>query len=84
MENIVTDSLNNQITMKYEETNNMVYVKNSAVDNEFYPVLMDKNVTFEGQTEPVNIMKIVGTIWDDWSDYQTRSILRSFYENNIK
>ena len=44
MENIVTDSLNNQITMKYEELNNMVYVKNSAVDNEFYPVLMDKKM----------------------------------------
>jgi hypothetical protein len=84
MENTVTDSLNNQITMKYEESNNMVYVKNSGVDEEFYPVLMDKDVTFDGQPEPVNIMKIVGTVWDDWSDLQTRVLLRAFYENNVK
>jgi hypothetical protein len=70
--------------MKYEESNNMVYVKNSGVDEEFYPVLMDKDVTFDGQPEPVNIMKIVGTVWDDRSDLQTRGLLRAFYENNVK
>jgi hypothetical protein len=65
MEKIITDSLNNTITMKYDETNDLISVKNSAVRDVFMEVIKKTPDYLE---------------YDTWSDDITRIELKLFWD----
>jgi hypothetical protein len=77
MEKIITDSLNNTITMKYDEVNDIVSVKNSAVSDEFMEVI--KN-TSEDVIDLDVIMIPDHLEFDTWSDDITRVELKLFWD----
>jgi hypothetical protein len=78
MEQTLTDSLGHTIVFKYDETNDSVYVKNSAVSGEFMIVI--KN-TAEGVVDDV-IMIPEFLEYDTWSDDATRGSLRTFWNEH--
>lgn len=82
MEQIITDSLSNVITIIYNETTDTLTVKNSAVDGDFH------EVTRMQPSKPDMVIKIEGTegtdSWESWSDVETREILHQIWDENKK
>jgi hypothetical protein len=82
MEQIVTDSLGNEITIIYDETTDTVTVKNPAVDGEFH------EVTRMQLSKPEMVVIIEGTdgegSWETWSDHETRSLVVDTWLTNKK
>lgn len=81
MEQIVTDSLGNTITLTYDAGTDVVKVKNSGIDTDF------REVTREVQWNPdlVLQMEIVSGDddgWDTYSDEDTRNAIRQFWLDN--
>jgi hypothetical protein len=77
MEKIITDSLNNTITMKYDETNDLISVKNSAVSDVFMEVI--KNTSEE--VIDLDVIMIPDYLeYDTWSDDITRIELKLFWD----
>jgi hypothetical protein len=79
MEQTLTDSLNNTIVFKYDESNDSVLVKNSGVSGEF--MLVTKN-TSESVIDLDVIMIPDFLEYDIWSDELTRTELKSFWDEH--
>ena len=79
MEQTLTDSLNNTIVFKYDESTDSVWVKNSAVSAEF--MVITKNTSEECVADDV-IMIPDFLEYDTWSDIETRSLLRVFWNEH--
>ena len=79
MEQTLTDTLGNTITFKYDETLDSVFVKNSAVSGEF--MVITKN-TSEACVADDLIMIPDFLEYDTWSDAETRSSLRVFWDEH--
>ena len=77
METTKTDSLDNTITMKYDDTNDTVYVKNSAVSAEFMEVTKNESMV---EFDVIMIPDYLD--WDNWSDDLTRTELKSFWDEH--
>jgi hypothetical protein len=77
MEKVITDSLGNVVTMKYDEVNDSVSVKNSAVSEEFMEVI--KN-TSEDVIDLDVVMIPDHLEYDTWSDVRTRIELKLFWD----
>jgi hypothetical protein len=82
MEQIITDSLGNDITVVYDETTDTVTVKNPAVDNDFHEI-----TRFE-QSKPDMVVVIEGLdgegSWETWSDIDARNSVVEFWLENKK
>jgi hypothetical protein len=82
MEQTITDSLGNEITVIYDETTDTLTVKNPAVDEDFHEVTRvelskpDMVIEIEGITGPDS--------WESWSDMETRNVLVQIWEENKK
>lgn len=81
MEQILTDTLGNTITLTYDAGTDVVKVKNSGIDTDF------REVTREAQWNPdlVLQMEIVSGDddgWDTYSDEDTRNVIRQFWLDN--
>ena len=81
MEQTFTDSLNNTIVFKYEESTDSVFVKNSGISDEF--MVVTKN-TDELVLEFDVIMIPDHLEYDTWSDDETRGKLKLFWDENKK
>jgi hypothetical protein len=79
MEQTLTDSLGNTIVFKYDETLDSVFVKNSAVSDEFMTVTKNNS---EGAVNDNVIMIPEFLEYDTWSDDATRGSLRSFWNEH--
>jgi len=79
MEQTLTDSLNNTIVFKHDESTDSVSVKNSAVSAEFMEVV--KNTDSLVVADDV-IMIPDFLEYDTWSDAETRSSLRVFWDEH--
>jgi hypothetical protein len=79
MEQTLTDSLNNTIVFKYDESTDSVSVKNSAVSAEFMEVV--KNTDSLVVADDV-IMIPDFLEYDTWSDDETRGQLRIFWDEH--
>ena len=79
MEQTLTDSLNNTIVFKYDESNDSVFVKNSAVSAEF--MVITKNTSEACVADDV-IMIPDFLEYDTWSDAETRGQLRVFWDEH--
>lgn len=82
MEQKITDSLGNEITIVYDETTDTLTVNNPAVDAEFHEVRrMDS-------CKPDMVIEIEGThgegSWEAWSDEEVRNIVVTAWEENKK
>lgn len=77
METTKTDSLDNTITMKYDDTNDTVYVKNSAVSEEFMEVTKNESMV---EFDVIMIPDYLD--WDNWSDDETRGQLKLFWDEH--
>ena len=80
MEKIITDSLNNTITMKYDESNDSVTVKNSGVSDVFMEVTRNRA---EGVVDVVIMLEEYRN-YPDWSDDFGKGELRAFWDENKK
>jgi hypothetical protein len=80
MEKIITDSLNNTITMKYDESNDSVTVKNSGVSDVFMEVTINRA---EGVEDGVIMLEEYRN-YSDWSDDFGKRELRAFWDENKK
>jgi hypothetical protein len=80
MEKIITDSLNNTITMKYDESNDSVTVKNSGVSDVFMEVTINRA---EGVEDGVIMLEEYRN-YSDWSDDFGKGELRAFWDENKK
>jgi|Laugresu1bdmlbsd_1035121.scaffolds.fasta_scaffold01183_10 hypothetical protein len=81
MEQTLTDSLGNTITLTYDAGTDVVKVKNSGVDTDFREV--SREATWN--PELVLQMQIVEGIddgWDTYSDIETRDLIRQFWLDN--
>lgn len=81
MEQVLTDSLGNTITLTYDAGTDVVKVKNSAVDADF------REVTREAQWNPELVLQLEITSgdddgWDNYSDVETRDLIRQFWVDN--
>ena len=79
MEQTLTDSLNNTIVFKYDESNDSVFVKNSAVSEEV--MVITKNTSEACVADDV-IMIPDFLEYDTWSDAETRGQLRVFWDEH--
>jgi hypothetical protein len=80
MEKIITDSLNNTITMKYDESTDSVTVKNSGISDTFMEVTRNKA---EGVIDDVIMLEEFKN-YPDWSDDLGKRELRAFWDENKK
>lgn len=80
MEKVITDSLNNTITMKYDESNDSVMVKNSGISDTFMEVTRNKA---EGIVDDVIMLEEFKN-YPDWSDDLGKRELRAFWDENKK
>jgi len=82
MEQKVTDTLGNEITIIYDEATDKVTVKNPAFDNDFHEVKR-----FE-LSKPEMVVEIEGlsgeNSWESWSDHETREIVVGTWLDNKK
>jgi hypothetical protein len=79
MEQILTDSLNNTIVFKYDESTDSVSVKNSAVGVEFMEVV--KNIdSLVVEFDVIMIPEF--SEYDTWSDDETRGQLKLFWDEH--
>jgi hypothetical protein len=82
MEQKVTDSLGNEITIIYDEATDKLTVNNPAVDEDFHEVTRvelskpDMVIEIEGVTGPDS--------WESWSDDAVRNILVEVWNENKK
>jgi hypothetical protein len=81
MEQILNDSLGNTITLTYDEVADVVKVKNSGVDTDFREVRRESMWNPELVLE-IEIIEGDNDGWDDYSDLETRSLIRSFWMDN--
>lgn len=79
MEQTLTDTLGNTIVFKYDETLDSVFVKNSAVSEEF--MVITKNTAELCIND--NVIMIPDFLeYDTWSDAETRGQLRVFWDEH--
>ena len=79
MEQTLTDSLSNTIVFKYDESNDSVFVKNSAVSGEF--MVVTKNTS--DSVVDLDVIMIPDFLeYDTWSDEPTRTELKSFWNQH--
>ena len=82
MEQKITDTLGNEITLQYDETTDTVTVNNPAVDNEFH------EITRSEISKPDMVLEIEGIegegSWEGWSDDATRNEVVKFWMENKK
>jgi hypothetical protein len=79
MEQTLTDSLDNTIVFKYDESSDSVFVKNSAVSAEFMEVV--KNV--DSAVVEFDVIMIPDFLeYDTWSDDETRGKLKLFWDEH--
>ena len=82
MEQVLTDSLGNTITLTYDAVADIVKVKNSGVDSDF------REVRRELMWNPELVLEIEITEgnetdgWDSYSDEETRGLIRNFWLEN--
>lgn len=81
MEQTLNDSLGNTITLTYDAGTDVVKVKNSGVDSDF------REITREEMWNPLVVLKMdildgVHDGWDDYSDEETRGLIRQFWMEN--
>ena len=79
MEQTLTDSLNNTIVFKHDESTDSVSVKNSAVSAEF--MVVTKNSSELCVADDV-IMIPDFLEYDTWSDDETRGQLKLFWDEH--
>jgi len=82
MEQKVTDTLGNEITIIYDEATDKVTVHNPAFDDEFHEVRR-----FE-LSKPDMVVEIEGLSgedsWETWSDHETRELVVQTWMDNKK
>lgn len=82
MEQKVTDSLGNEITIIYDETTDTVTVNNPAVDEDFHEVRRMQ------LSKPDMVVEIEGLSgegsWETWSDHETRELVVQTWLENKK
>ena len=79
MEQTLTDSLNNTIVFKHDESTDSVSVKNSAVSTEFMEVV--KNIDID--VVDLDVIMIPDFLeYDTWSDDETRGQLKLFWDEH--
>lgn len=78
MEEIMTDTLGNEITLRYDSVTDTVFVKNSGYNDSFYEV-------YNCNDDELPIICIDGVEnWEEWSDPKTRWMVGDFYWSNKK
>ena len=79
MEQTLTDSLNNTIVFKHDESTDSVSVKNSAVSTEFMEVVKNTDELVIGS----DVIMIPDFLeYDTWSDDETRGQLKLFWDEH--
>ena len=82
MEQKVTDSLGNEITIIYDETTDTVTVTNPAVDEDFHEV---RRMQLSNPDMVVEIEGLSGEgSWETWSDHETRELVVQTWLENKK
>lgn len=81
MEQILTDTLGNTLTLTYDAGTDVVKVKNNGVDSDF------REVTRESQWNPDLVLQLEIVSgdddgWDTYSDTETRDSIRQFWLDN--
>jgi hypothetical protein len=81
MEQILTDTLGNTVTLTYDAVTDVVKVKNNGVDSDF------REVTRELQWNPDLVLQLEIVTgdndgWDNYSDVETRDLIRQFWIDN--
>ncbi len=79
MEQTLTDTLNNTIVFKYDESTDSVSVKNSAVSAEFMEVVKNTD-SLVVEFDVIMITEFLE--YDTWSDDETRGQLRIFWDEH--
>ena len=79
MEQTLTDTLNNTIVFKYNESTDSVSVKNSAVSAEFMEVVKNTD-SLVVEFDVIMITEFLE--YDTWSDDETRGQLRIFWDEH--
>ena len=79
MEQTLTDTLGNTIVFKYDESTDSVFVKNSAVSEEFMEVV--KNI--DSLVVDLDVI-MIPKFWEynTWSDDETRGQLKLFWDEH--
>ena len=79
MEQTLTDTLGNTIVFKYDESTDSVFVKNSAVSEEFMEVV--KNI--DSLVVDLDVI-MIREFWEynTWSDDETRGQLKLFWDEH--
>ena len=79
MQNIVTDSSGNTITMKYDSATDTVTINNATLDSTYY--IVDYNQSTE--VLPLKVVNIESEHgWEDFTDFETKTALIEFFETN--
>ena len=79
MEQTLTDSLNNTIVFKHDESTDSISVKNSAVSAEFMEVVKNTDELVIGS----DVIMIPDFLeYDTWSDDETRGQLKLFWDEH--
>lgn len=81
MEQTLTDTLGNTVTLTYDAGTDVVKVKNNGVDSDF------REVTRESQWNPDLVLQLEIVTgdddgWDTYSDDETRGLIRQFWLDN--
>jgi len=81
MEQVITDTLGDTITLAYDASNDVVKVKNSGIDVDF------REVTREERWNPDLVLQLEIVTgdddgWNDYSDDETRGLIRQFWLDN--
>jgi hypothetical protein len=81
MEQTLTDTLGNTVTLTYDAGTDVVKVKNNGVDSDF------REVTRELQWNPDLVLQLEIVTgdddgWDNYSDDETRGLIRQFWLDN--
>jgi len=81
MEQVITDTLGDTITLAYDASNDVVKVKNSGIDVDF------REVTGEERWNPDLVLQLEIVTgdddgWNDYSDDETRGLIRQFWLDN--
>lgn len=81
MEQTLTDTLGNTVTLTYDAGTDVVKVKNNGVDSDF------REVTRESQWNPDLVLQLEIVTgdddgWDTYSDTETRDLIRQFWLDN--
>ena len=80
MEQVLTDTLGNTVTLSYDANTDVVSIKNSGIDDSFHVI------TRNNQFDPESVIAIEGVdgenSWENYTDSDTRQEIRIFWEIN--